>query len=49
MTKRTACIDDRLYDYISRTSLGEHTGEILVNEALKFVSENPRPAPLTAK
>ncbi len=31
------------YDYISRTSLGEHTGEILVDEALKFVDECPRP------
>jgi hypothetical protein len=25
------------YDYISRTSLGEHTGEILVNESLKLL------------
>jgi hypothetical protein len=32
------------YDYISRTSLGERTGEILVNEALQFVNESPRPA-----
>jgi hypothetical protein len=31
------------YNYISRTSLGERTGEILVNEALKFVSESPAP------
>ena len=31
------------YDYVSRTSLGEHTGEILVNEALKFVEECPQP------
>jgi hypothetical protein len=31
------------YDYVSRTSLGERTGEILVNEALKFVSECPAP------
>ena len=31
------------YDYVSRTSLGERTGEILVNEALKFVGECPRP------
>ncbi len=31
------------YDYISRTSLGERTGEILVDEALKFVNECPRP------
>src|SRR5436190_12864 len=27
------------YAYVSRTSLGERTGEILVNEALKFVDE----------
>jgi len=31
------------YAYISRTSLGEGTGEILVNEALKFINENPAP------
>ena len=31
------------YDYVSRTSLGERTGEILVDEALKFVNESPRP------
>jgi hypothetical protein len=32
------------YEYISRTSLGERTGEILVNEALNFVAECPGPA-----
>src|SRR5882672_10339902 len=31
------------YDYVSRTSLGERTGEVLVDEALKFVNESPRP------
>jgi hypothetical protein len=31
------------YSYISRTSLGERTGEILVNEALKFIEGSPRP------
>ena len=31
------------YAYVSRTSLGERTGEILVNEALKFVNESPKP------
>ncbi len=31
------------YAYVSRTSLGERTGEILVNEALKMVEESPRP------
>jgi hypothetical protein len=30
------------YAYISRTSLGEHTGEILVNEALKLVNDSPK-------
>jgi len=34
------------YAYISRTSLGERTGEIFVNEALKFVNDCPRPAGL---
>jgi hypothetical protein len=29
------------YDYVSRTSLGEMTGEILVNETLKLVTESP--------
>src|SRR6266850_76969 len=32
------------YSYISRTSLGERTGEILVNEALRMVEESPRAA-----
>jgi len=31
------------YAYITRTSLGEHTGEILVNEALAFVNACPAP------
>jgi hypothetical protein len=31
------------YAYVSRTSLGERTGEVLVQEALKFVEESPRP------
>jgi hypothetical protein len=31
------------YAYVSRTSLGERTGEVLVNEALKLVDESPRP------
>ncbi len=29
------------YNYISRTSLGEMTGEILIEEALKMIEENP--------
>lgn len=35
------------YAYISRTSLGERTGEILVAESLKLVDECPRPPRLT--
>jgi hypothetical protein len=31
------------YAYVSRTSLGEHTGQVLVDEGLKFVDECPRP------
>jgi hypothetical protein len=31
------------YSYVSQTSLGERTGEILVTEALKFVNDCPRP------
>jgi len=34
------------YAYVSRTSLGERTGEIFENEALKFVNDCPRPIPL---
>ena len=34
----------RRYDYISRTSLGEMTGEIYIEEALRFVQESPAPA-----
>lgn len=29
------------YDYISRTSLGENTGEILIDNALQMIAENP--------
>jgi hypothetical protein len=31
------------YSYVSRTSLGERTGQIFVDEALKFIEECPRP------
>jgi hypothetical protein len=31
------------YKYVSRTSLGEMTGEIYEEEALKFIEENPGP------
>ena len=33
----------RRYDYVSHTSLGEMTGEILVNELLEMVKNNPKP------
>ncbi len=32
------------YDYITRTSLGEKTGEILIEKVLGFVEQCPRPA-----
>ena len=31
------------YDYVSRTCLGEMTGEILIEEALKFINQLPAP------
>jgi len=34
------------YEYVSRTCLGEMTGEILIEEALKFVDACPRPEKL---
>jgi hypothetical protein len=34
------------YDYVSRTSLGEMTGEIYIEEALKFADQSPRPEKL---
>ena len=34
------------YEYVSRTSLGEMTGEHYIDEALKFVNECPHPTPL---
>lgn len=37
------------YAYVTRTSLGERTGQILVDEALKFVNDCPRPEPLSQK
>jgi hypothetical protein len=37
------------YNYVSRTSLGEMTGEILIDEALKFVNESPAPAGVKPK
>ena len=32
------------YEYVSRTSLGEMTGEILIENALKLIEESPRPS-----
>ncbi|HTI71418.1 MAG TPA: hypothetical protein VMF06_15710 [Candidatus Limnocylindria bacterium] len=37
------------YDYVSRTSLGERTGTILVDEALKFIAQCPNPEKVDAK
>ncbi len=37
------------YDYITRTCLGERTGEILVEKSLAFVNTCPRPAALQNK
>ena len=37
------------YDYVSRTSLGERTGDILVDEALKLVAESPAPEKLVGR
>jgi hypothetical protein len=37
------------YSYVSRTSLGERTGQILVDEALAFVKEAPAPESVTAR
>ncbi len=31
----------RMYDYITRTSLGEMTGEIYIEESLKLISDSP--------
>jgi len=31
------------YGYISRVSLGERTGEILIEESLKFIESSPKP------
>jgi hypothetical protein len=33
----------KTYDYISRTSLGEMTGEIYINEVLQWLKESPAP------
>jgi len=37
------------YDYITRTCLGEMTGEILTEQALKFVDTCPRPRKVAAR
>jgi hypothetical protein len=38
----------KTYSYVSRTCLGEKTGEILIEEALRFVAEAPPPEKLAA-
>jgi hypothetical protein len=30
------------YEYVSRTSLGENTGEILIENSLKLIEDSPR-------
>jgi hypothetical protein len=42
MTKEDFHSFDR-YDYICRTSLGEHAADLFVDEALAFVEASPRP------
>jgi hypothetical protein len=37
------------YDYVSRTSLGENTGEILIDNILKLVAKNAPPEHLATK
>jgi hypothetical protein len=37
------------YDYITRTCLGEKTGEILIDKSLAFVNTCPRPTILQDK
>ena len=39
----------KIYNYITRTSLGERTGEILVAEALKFINDCPLPEAVEKK
>ena len=39
----------RRYEYVSRTSLGEMTGEILIDAALKFVDQCPKPKRLDSR
>ncbi|MFT4567733.1 MAG: hypothetical protein ACI9FN_002700, partial [Saprospiraceae bacterium] len=35
------------YNYITRTSLGENTADILIKESLKLVNSSPTPVPVT--
>ena len=37
------------YDYVSRTSLGEMTGEILIENVLKLVNSSELPEHLSSK
>ena len=36
----------KVYDYVSRTCLGEKTGEIFIEEALRLIAESPAPEKL---
>ena len=36
----------KVYDYVSRTCLGEKTGEIFIEEAIRLVTESPAPEKL---
>lgn len=36
----------KVYDYVTRTCLGERTGEIYIEEALQFVADSPPPQKL---
>ncbi|MGC8845484.1 MAG: hypothetical protein ACP5QY_06520, partial [Candidatus Hydrogenedens sp.] len=36
----------KIYEYISRTGLGEMTGEILIDTILKLVNQSPKPDPI---
>ena len=31
------------YEYVSETSLGEKTGDLYIEAALKFIEESPKP------
>jgi hypothetical protein len=37
------------YEYVSRTCLGEMTGQVLVDEALRLVEQSPQPQAVARK